>query len=139
MPVLKYLADTNSICDYQKKVPAVRAWFQAHQGEIGMSVFTLAEMRQGVELRTGPERLALERKFRFVQEDYREAIFLFDEAAAMEWGKLRAETRDQLAPLDDSYIAAIARVTGMIVVTRNGRHFPGCETVNPWETETSSG
>lgn len=110
----------------------MREWFQAHPGEVALSVFTLAEMRQGVELREGRERLALERKFRFVAEDYRDATFTFDEAAAVEWGRLKAESRHQPIPLDDSYIGSIARVYDLAVVTRNTKHFPGCRTVNPW-------
>ena len=39
------------------------------------------------------------------------------------------------APLDDALIAAVAEVAGMIVVTRNTRHFEplGVARVNPWE------
>lgn len=131
MPVLNYLADTNSVSDYFRPGNPVRAWFQEHQGEVGLSVFTLAEMRQGIELKGGKKRLALDREFRFVLEDYREAIFVFDEAAALEWGRLKAEARSYPMPLDDSYIAAIARVSGLAVVTRNAKHFPGCHTVDP--------
>lgn len=132
MPVLTHLADTNSVSDYQRQVPAVRDWFRAHQGQVGLTVFTLAEMRQGIELKpSGKKRLALERQFHFVTEDYSEAIFDFDQAAAIEWGRLKAESRNHPIPLDDSYIAAIARVSDLIVVTRNTRHFPGCQTVDP--------
>lgn len=132
MPVLKYLADTNSVSDFFRNVEPVRAWFQDHRGEVGLSVFTLAEMRQGIELKSGKKRLALEREFRFLLEDYRESIFVFDEAAAIEWGRLKAESRSSPIPLDDSYIAAIARVCELIVVTRNVRHFPACRTVDAW-------
>jgi hypothetical protein len=53
LPVLNYLADTNSVSDYFRPGNPVRAWFQEHQGEVGLSVFTLAEMRQGIELKGG--------------------------------------------------------------------------------------
>jgi toxin FitB len=132
MPVLKYLADTNTISDFFREGNPVRAWLAQHPAEIGLSVFTLAEMRQGIELKQGKTRLALERQFRFILEDYRDAIFIFDEAAAMEWGRLKAEARNHPIPLDDSCIAAIARTAELIVVTRNTKHFPGCKTVDPW-------
>jgi predicted nucleic acid-binding protein len=138
MPVLRYLADTNSLSDYQRGESSVREWFSAHRGEVALSVFTLAEMRQGVELKDGRARLALERKYRFVVEDYRDATFVFDEAAAAEWGRLKAESRNQPIPLDDSYIGAIARVYELTVVTRNARHFPGCHTVDPWTGQTTA-
>ena len=89
MPVLKYLADTNSVSDYFRPGNPVRAWFAAHPGEIGISTLTLAEIRRGIELKGHTKaRLALERTFSFVLQDYRHAIFSFDEAAALEWGRL---------------------------------------------------
>jgi predicted nucleic acid-binding protein len=47
-------------------------------GQIGISSLTLAEMRRGIELRAkGKARRALERAYRFILEDYRDAIFVF--------------------------------------------------------------
>ena len=133
MPVLKYLADTNTVSDYFRSGHPVRDWFAAHPGEIGNSTLTLAEIRRGIELKGGTKsRLALERIYGYVLQDYREAIFSFDEAAAAEWGRLMAETKNQPLPYDDSLIGAIARSHELIVVTRNEKHFPGCKTVNPW-------
>jgi len=133
MPVLKYLADTNVVSDYFRPGNPVKAWFAAHQGEIGISTLTLAEIRRGIELKGNTKaRFALERIFDFVLEDYREAIFVFDEAAAAEWGRLMAETKNKPIPYDDSLIGAIARCNGLVVVTPNEKHFPGCKTSNPW-------
>lgn len=136
MSVLKYLADTNAISDYLRGVEPVRQWFAHHPNEIGLSTLTLAEMRRGIELKgESKARRKLERDFRFILEDYREAIFVFDEAAAMEWGRLMVESRHHRIPYDDSLIAAIARACNLRVVTRNRKHFPGCATVNPWTGE----
>jgi predicted nucleic acid-binding protein len=133
MPVLKYLADTNTVSDYFRSGNPVKEWFAAHRGEIGISTLTLAEMRRGIELKGDTKaRFALERIFNFVLEDYREAIYVFDEAAAAEWGRMMAETKNKPIPYDDSLIGAIARSCGLAVVTRNEKHFPGCKTVNPW-------
>ncbi len=134
MPVLKYLADTNSVSDYFKPGNPVKDWFSGHRGEVGLSTVTLAEIRRGIELKEGKARLALERQYRFILEDYHDAIFVFDEAAAVEWGRLMAEAKNQPIPLDDSLIGAIARACDLIVVTRNTKHFPGCATVNPWDS-----
>lgn len=132
MPVLKYLADTNAVSDYFRPGNPVRAWFARHPGEIAISTLTLAEMRRGIELKGETKaRLALERVFKFVLEDYHEAVLAFDEAAAAEWGRMMAKARQPI-PYDDSLIAAIARSCELIVVTRNEKHFPGCQTVNPW-------
>lgn len=132
MPVLNYLADTNAISDYIKPDADVRAWFSSHPGEIGVSTVTLAELRRGIELLPdGKARAKLERAYRFILEDYRDAIFAFDETAAFEWGGMMARMKKELPPYDDSFIGAIARSYGMQVVTRNVEHFKGCDVVNP--------
>jgi predicted nucleic acid-binding protein len=133
MPVLKYLADTNSVSDFLRVGNPVKQWFVEHPGQIGISSLTLAEMRRGIELRAeGKARRALERAYRFILEDYRDAIFVFDEGAAMEWGRLMFEARNHPLPYGDSLICAIARSCGLTVLTRNVRHFPGCVTIDPW-------
>ena len=64
MPVLKYLADTNTVSDYFRPGNPVKGWFARHRGEIGISTLTLAEMRRGIELRGDTKaRFALERVF----------------------------------------------------------------------------
>ena len=127
MPVLKYLTDTNIVSDYFRPGNPVKDWFAQHRGQIGISTLTLAEMRRGIELKADPKtRAKLERTYDFILEDYQEAIFVFDEAAA-------AESRDALPPYDDSLIAAIARSSGLTVITRNEKHFSGVATVNPWK------
>ena len=134
MPVCRYLADTNFISAYQRKDPKAKAWRDKHADQLGETPFTLGEIRRGIELSKDPKaRPALERKFRQVLEDYREAIYVFDEAAAGEWGRMTADMSTALPPLDDSYIAAIARTYAMTVVTRNTQHVCGCNTVNPRE------
>jgi hypothetical protein len=134
MPFLKYLADTNVVSDYFREGNPVRDWFAKHRGEVGISTLTLAEIRRGIELAgTRKTRLALERIYGFILEDYHEAIYVFDEAAAAEWGRLMAEARNHPIPYDDSLIGAIARSCDLTVATRNEKHFPGCQTVNPWK------
>jgi len=133
MSVLKYLADTNAVSGFLRGEKQVQEWFSSHADEIGISTLTLAEMRRGIELKPdGKRRRELEREFSFVVEDYQGAIFVFDEAAAMDWGLLMAEARNHPLPYEDSLIGAIARSAGLIVITRNNKHFPGCETVDPW-------
>src|SRR5438067_5860789 len=133
MPLLRYLADTNVISDWMAGEKSVVDWLQAHRHEIAISTFTLAEIRRGIELKPDSKtRRELERKFRFTLEDYNGCIWVFDEAAAIEWGKLMAEARNQPIPFDDSLIGAIARSMRAKVVTRNFKHFPGCVTIDPW-------
>jgi len=133
MPILTYLTDTNAVSDYFRGEQTVREWFAGHKGEIGLSTITMAEIRRGIELKAeGKARRELEKHFRFALEDYRGAIFVFDEAAAVEWGRLMAQMRNHPLPYDDSLIAAIARSADLQVITRNAKHFPACPTVDPW-------
>ena len=133
MPLLRYLADTNVSSDWMDGEKPVVEWLQAHRQEIAISTLTLAEIRRGIELKPDSKaRRELERKFRFILEDYKGCIWVFDEAAAIEWGKLMAEARNQPIPFDDSLIGAIARSMGAKMVTRNIKHFPACVTIDPW-------
>lgn len=132
MPLLAYLADTNAVSDYHRGLEGVQNWFAAHRGQVGISTLTLAELRRGIELKpSGKVRSRLESFWRFIVEDYRERIFVFDEAAALEWGRMMAGLKNQLPPYDDALIAAIALSCKLTVVTSNSKHFPGCKTVNP--------
>jgi hypothetical protein len=138
MPVLRYIADTNAISDYQRGEPSVRDWFARHRGQVGLTTLTLAEIRRGIELKQDSKaRRKLEKFWKFVTEDYAGRTFVFDEAAAAEWGRMMARHNGSPIPYDDSLIGAIALSCGMIVVTRNEKHFPGCRTVNPWAEEPS--
>jgi toxin FitB len=133
MPVLEYLADTNAVSDWMRGSETVAGWFSEHKGKVAISTITLAQLRLGIELKgESRARRELERKFAWVLEDYQGRIWLFDEAAAFEWGRLMMEARSHPIPFDDSLIAAIARSMEAMVVTRNVKHFPGCSTVDPW-------
>ncbi len=133
MPTLEYLADTNVISDWMSGAEPVLEWLGDHREEVAIRTFTLAELQRGIELKQdGKARRELERQFRFILQDYDGCIWVFDEAAAFEWGRLMAEARNHPIPYDDSLIAAIARSMNAMVVTRNVRHFPGCQTVDPW-------
>ncbi len=133
MPVLAYLADTNTVSDYFRVGNPVKQWFGDHRGQIGISTLTLAELRRGIEfIPPGKARRKLEQIYGYIREDYHEATFVFDEAAAMEWGRLMAEARNYPLPYEDSLLGAIARSCGLTVLTRNTKHFPGCVTVDPW-------
>jgi toxin FitB len=133
MPLLKFLADTNVISDWMHGEETVAKWLSDHQDEVALSTLTLAELRQGIELRGDTKaRRDLERDFGFVLQEFEGCVWSFDEAAAFEWGRFGAKARNHPIPFDDSLIGAIARSMNVKVVTRNVKHFPGCTTINPW-------
>ena len=90
-------------------------------------------MRRGVELKRDTKaRRALDREYGFLMEHYRDAVCVFDENAAAEWGRLMREASDKNRPLahHDSMISAIARSFGLKVLTQNWKDFPGSVTVD---------
>jgi hypothetical protein len=137
-----YLLDTNTVSELRKKQPDPKcvAWMQAHKNEAGLCSVSVAELAYGVErLPEGKHKERLKRDFAFLLEDYSGGIFDFDGPSAIEWGRYAAEL-EQAFGVDwwktfdfrDTQIAAIAREYGLKVATRNGKHFPGCDTENPF-------
>lgn len=140
---MKYVLDTNVISETSKPNPDSRclAWLVERASDCCLTSITLAEMCFGVErLPEGKRKRALARQYNFILQDFREWMLDFDQAAAAEFGRYVAEYEAargadglQEADLRDLQIAAIARSQGWIVATRNTKHFPFVETVNPFE------
>src|SRR5260221_4217785 len=140
---MRYVLDTNVVSEASNPQPDAQcvAWLRAHAADCCLTAITLAEMSFGVErLPGGKRRRELARKYDFIRQDFQDWILAFDEAAAGEFGRYVAEyeaTRGskgvEEADLRDLQIAAIARNLGWTVATRNIRHFPFVETVNPFD------
>lgn len=138
---MKYVLDTNIISETSKATPHPRclAWLADHAADCCLTSITLAEMCFGVEpLPEGKRKRTLARKYDFIRQDFREWILDFDQAAASEFGRYVAEYEaargsDGLRKADvrDLQIAAIARSQGWTVATRNSKHYPFVDTVNP--------
>lgn len=131
---MKYMLDTN-ICVYViKKRPeqVLKKFMQYDPGELCISAITLAELEYGIENSSIPERnrLALAMFLSGIQ------ILPFDDAAAEEYGKIRAALRRQGTPVgaNDMLIAAHAKSKGLTIVTNNTREFDRIEglTVANW-------
>jgi hypothetical protein len=87
MPLLKYLADTNVLSAKMAGEQPVLDWLEAHETEVAVSTLSIAEIRRGIELKQHSKKSReLEREFRFLMEDFAGCIWVFDEAAAFEWG-----------------------------------------------------
>ena len=139
---MRFLLDTNVVSETSKPLPDPKcvAWLEAHRGECALSAITLAELRYGLErMPEGKRKAAAERELRFLLEDYAGQFLDFDGAAAAEWGRYAAELEGthgvdwwKQFDLRDTQIAAIAREYGLRVVTRNTKHFPFCQTENPF-------
>ena len=129
---MRYLLDTN-ICIYlmREESPAVARRFAAlHVGDVGMSVITLAELRDGVES-SGADRKRHERALNALLTEV--PAVSFDARAAASYGVIRAAVRDRKRDALDRLIAAHAISASLILVTNNEADFkayPGLRVEN---------
>jgi toxin FitB len=128
----RYLLDTNVISDAQKPQPNPRlaAWMEARADEeLFIASIVLGEIWQGiVEKPTGRKKRDLLRWFASPtgpRSLFAGRILPLDEAAALQWAEFLAEGRRAGRPRSavDMQIAAIAKVNGCTIVTRNVAHF----------------
>ncbi len=98
----------------------------------------VAEIELGVErLPDGRRKESLRTALSDVFGAFSDEILSFDRPAALEYARLVVERSDKGRPIDgfDAQIAAICRVHGATLVTRNVRDFEstGIDVLNPWE------
>ena len=116
-----YLLDTNICIAILKGNPTVITQFQTQYQNCYLSTLVLAELYKGVYCSTKVAQNLnnlnqLANNLPHIQ---------FDNAAALEFGKIQGELRKLGRPTGelDALIAAVARSRGDIVVTNNTRHF----------------
>ena len=106
-----------------------------------ISAVTEAELRTGVAiLPAGQRREGIKAALdATIAEDFEGRILPFDTDAAKTYAEIAAGRRSAGRPIADAdcQIAAIARATGLPLVTRNTRDFEGCgiDVINPWRGE----
>lgn len=136
------VVDTNIISELMSKTPsqAVLDWLNEQDAEtLYLTTITIAEIGYGLRiLPEGKRRRLLEEKFeQFVESAFEQRILSFDEAAARTYGDVMGHRKEIGRPLSvpDGQIAAIARVNGFAVATRNIRDFEeiGLNLINPYE------
>jgi len=138
----RWLLDTNIVSELSKEQPdaACLKWLGEHRGQCFISAITVAEIAFGIErLADGRRKTELARLFAFLLEDYEGRFFDFDGNAGREWGRYAAELEADFGAgwfeqfdLRDTQIAAIAREYELTIATRNIKHFPFCDVVNPF-------
>ncbi|MDY6338738.1 MAG: type II toxin-antitoxin system VapC family toxin [Saccharofermentans sp.] len=130
---MRYMLDTN-ICIYVIKHKPERVFRKLKKikpEDVCISSITYAELAYGVEKSAQPERnrLALSMMLSSIE------IVAFDDAAADEYGEIRAGLERKGTPIGslDMLIAAHARSLGCTLVTYNTKEFcrvEGLEVVN---------
>jgi toxin FitB len=134
--------DTNVVCELMRPMPEPRVlhWFSNQVAEdLHVTAVTMAEILCGIELiSTGRRRDVLragaEKMFVDVFADH---VLTFEDRAAQAFSQIASTRRRQGKPMSqvDAQIAAVARVHGATLATRNPYVFEGCgvRLVNPWE------
>jgi predicted nucleic acid-binding protein len=134
--VLKFLLDTNILSEIRKPKPhgGVLAWFTANT-LAGFATPSVALF----ELQMGAEKLREQDPLRAAAFDFwvgriagGSAVLPFDAAAARETARLL--NKQSMTLMADAMIAAIAKVNGLTIATRNTRDFErfGVPLVNPF-------
>ena len=144
-----FLLDTNVIsatAPDRRTIPepakvAARAWIVANQQHLFLPVTTVAEVAAGIGEReaSGATRHAalLADWLRAVLAAYPDRVLALDAEAALHARQLSRRVREVAGVVPsfaDLTIACIARAHGLIVATRNLRHFEplGVEAIDPF-------
>lgn len=132
--------DTNVISETLKKEPneAVIAWLVRFDAELALPTVAIAEISFGIQ-KIRPDQRAdrLEQGLHEWRHRFADRIFGLTEEAALIYGEIMGTAvrkgRGMSAP--DGMIAAIARVNGGRLATRNLKDFEttGLQLVSPWE------
>ena len=135
------ILDTNVISEAAKAGvdPAVENWLNSQPiGTFYGTAITVGEILYGIErLPQGRRQDALHTDMqRLLDRYFGNRILAFDTEAAVAYSKLIAfaESRGRSIPMADGQIAAIAKVHGFTVATRDTSPFQaaGVPVINPW-------
>jgi predicted nucleic acid-binding protein len=138
-----YLLDTNVVSELRKPRPygAVVAWLNSvDDGHLHLATVTLGEIQAGIELtreQDAEKAAEIESWLDLVAATYN--VLPMDGPAFRCWAKLMHRTSDTL--YEDAMIAAIAKVKGLTLVTRNIADFSsfGIGLFNPFEFGSKPG
>lgn len=132
--------DTNVISETFRKLPdeAVISWLGRYDAEIALSTVAIAEIAFGIQKIVPDQRAArLEQRLSEWRHRFADRIFGLTEEAALDYGELMGAAKRQGRPMStaDGMIAAIARVNGGRLATRNLSDFreTGLDLISPWE------
>lgn len=132
--------DTNVVSETLRKSPheAVVAWLVRYDAELALPTVVVAEIAFGIE-KIRPDRRAarLERRLSDWRRRFAGRMFGLTEEAALAYGEIMGSASRQGLGMSapDGMIAAIARVSGGRLATRNVSDFSttGLQLICPWE------
>jgi predicted nucleic acid-binding protein len=136
-----YLLDTNivSLLDTRRQalVPGLVPWLRRNGAHLFLSVITLTELEAGILKLRREAKATRAAEFETlrdaIQADFGDRILCLDAPVAVTVAHLAEAARPHVIELADLIVAATAKVHGLIVMTRNRRHFEptGLAVVDP--------
>ncbi|AGS26405.1 type II toxin-antitoxin system VapC family toxin [Rhizobium etli] len=132
--------DTKVVSETSRKSPseAVIAWLVRHDTELALPTVTIAEIAFGIQkIRPDQRAERLEQALSDWRRRFADRIFGLTEEAALAYRDIMGAAARQGCGMSapDGMIAAIARVNGGRLATRNLSDFAGTglELISPWE------
>jgi predicted nucleic acid-binding protein len=132
--------DTNVLSETLRKSPdpAVVLWLVRHDAELAIPTVTIAEIAFGIhKIHPDQRAVRLEEGLSEWRRRFADRIFGLTEAAALAYGDIMgaAARQGHRMSAQDGMIAAIARVNGGRLATRNLADFAttGLDLVSPWK------
>lgn len=137
---MKYLLDTNVFREVGKTDPHehVQAWLdRVNDSDLAISAIAVREVTKGIEkLRAKKPAVAaaIEERVEGAYEAFGERVLPVSKEVAKLWGKLLADSEKHV---DDTGLAATARVHHLVLVTRNLEHVDGrgATTLDPYKAK----
>ena len=136
---MSWLLDSDVLSQPAKKAGDARvmAWLEKHQDNCYTSSVVIAQLAFWVRSKRGKQRAALQKWLTDLIEAMHGRILGFNVSVAHVWAEQQHQLQaaGQLMPVEDNYIAAIARRHNLIVATGNIKDFrrPGIKVFNPFE------
>jgi predicted nucleic acid-binding protein len=136
---VSWLLDSDVLSQPAKRLGNNRviSWLEKHKDNCYTSSIVIAQLAFWVHSKRGKQRLALQKWLTELIDAMQGRILGFNVSVAHVWAEQQHQLQaaGQLMPIEDSYIAAIARRHNLTVVTGNAKDFqrPGIKLFNPFE------
>ena len=136
---MSWLLDSDVLSQPAKRLGNARviSWLEKHKDNCYTSSIVIAQLAFWVRSKRGKQRVALQKWLTELIDAMQGRILGFNVSVAHIWAEQQHQLQaaGQPMPVEDSYIAAIARRHNLTVVTGNAKDFqrPGIKIFNPFE------
>ncbi len=136
---MSWLLDSDVLSQPAKRLgnQKVISWLEKHKDSCYTSSIVIARLAFWVRSKRGKQQVALQKWLTELIDAMQGRILGFNVSVAHIWAEQQHQLQatGQPMPIEDSYIAAIARRHNLTVVTGNAKDFqrPGIKVFNPFE------